>query len=213
MNGPVTVGVVSPKGGVGKTTISVHLAHAAELDGDSAVVIDTDRQGSALDWFRKREGEGRGPPRVLHEDDPGALPGRVREVGVGRDVVVLDGPAQLQKMTGRILQVSDVCLVPLKPSGLDIWGTEEFRGLLERRLEDGLTAALVASQRDPRTTLPEELEEITEGYPFPLLYGTCKRVAYVRAMSKGQTVLEGSDAKAKNEVRQLLIDIANLLRT
>ncbi|MCS3937328.1 chromosome partitioning protein [Salinibacter ruber] len=202
------IGVTNPKGGVSKTTLSVHLAHVAWMEGDDVALVDTDPQGSALDWSRSRPDEQNGPT-VIHEDDPALLPAKVQ--GLDHDVVVLDAPAQLQKMTGKILSLSDLCLVPLEPSALDIWGTEEFRALLEEKANEGTTVALVVARRDPRSTLGGQLFSLAEDYPFEILDGVCQRVAYKRSMAKGETVLEGDDAKAKNEVRELLMDVAQLL--
>ena len=48
------VSVLSEKGGAGKTTLSVHLAVAAQLAGLDAVIIDLDPQASAADWSDRR---------------------------------------------------------------------------------------------------------------------------------------------------------------
>jgi chromosome partitioning protein len=42
------------KGGKGKTTIGVNIAAAAHLSGRRTLVLDLDRQGSALDWYSAR---------------------------------------------------------------------------------------------------------------------------------------------------------------
>jgi chromosome partitioning protein len=209
------IGVVNPKGGVSKTTISVHLAHAAWMEGDDVALVDTDPQGSVLDWLRSRTDEEERPtdeeegPTVVHEDDPALLPRKVQNLS--QDIVILDAPAQLQEMTGQILSLSDLCLVPLEPSPLDIWGTKEFRALLEEEVSKETTVALVVARRDPRSTLGGELFSLAEDSPFEILDGVCQRVAYKRSMAEGETVLEGNDAKAKNEVRELLMDVAQLL--
>ena len=42
--------VAGLKGGVGKTTSAVHLAHALARRGSRVLLVDTDPQGSALTW-------------------------------------------------------------------------------------------------------------------------------------------------------------------
>ncbi|HEX2237852.1 MAG TPA: ParA family protein, partial [Gammaproteobacteria bacterium] len=51
------VTLLSQKGGTGKTTIALHLAVAAELDGKSTAVIDLDPQQSAALWGDTRASE------------------------------------------------------------------------------------------------------------------------------------------------------------
>jgi len=48
------VAVLSEKGGAGKTTTTVHLAVAAKLAGQDAVIVDLDPQASAADWADRR---------------------------------------------------------------------------------------------------------------------------------------------------------------
>lgn len=48
------IAVLQQKGGSGKTTLATNLAAAAHLDGLRTLLIDMDRQGSALDWASAR---------------------------------------------------------------------------------------------------------------------------------------------------------------
>lgn len=203
---PLTISVVNPKGGTGKTTIAVHLAVASHRAGYPTKLLDTDPQGTALDWSRQTP-EGYDGPPVQHVPS-GA---KVAPAVTGADIVMIDSPARLDERTGAVLSVSDLALVPVRPSGLDLWGTAEFLDVLEEYTAVGLSAAFVASQRDVRTTLSDELERELSELELPLLEGLTSRVAYPRSMSEGQTVLDGYDATAATEVRVLLEDMGSLL--
>jgi chromosome partitioning protein len=207
----LVLGIVNPKGGTGKTTIAVHLARAVQLDGLTPVVLDTDPQGSAVDW-RRRAPDGYDAPAVVSVTDPKVLRSDVTRLTSSHDVAILDGAARLQGMTGAILSVSDAVLVPVQPSALDLWGTLEFLDLVTERVDAGsLRAAFVASRRDPRTTLSAEVDTALAELELEVFAGTAQRVAYVRSMAEGKTVLDGYDDKAAGEVRQLLEDVARLL--
>ena len=52
-----TVAILSQKGGAGKTTLTLHIAAAAEAAGPSTVVIDLDPQASSASWKDSRQGE------------------------------------------------------------------------------------------------------------------------------------------------------------
>ena len=52
-----TVAIVAQKGGVGKTTLAIHLATLAELVGLPTVLIDLDPQASASAWKDGREAD------------------------------------------------------------------------------------------------------------------------------------------------------------
>lgn len=202
---PLTISVVNPKGGTGKTTIAVHLAVASHRAGYPTKLLDTDPQGTALDWSRQRPEGYDGPPVEHVPADE-----KVTPAVTGADIVVIDSPARLDERTGAVLSVSDLALVPVRPSGLDLWGTAEFLDVLDEHTGVGLSAAFVASQRDVRTTLSDELERELSDLELPLLSGLTSRVAYPRSMSEGQTVLDGYDQTAAKEVRVLFEDIGSL---
>jgi chromosome partitioning protein len=70
METALIIGVLNPKGGSGKTTLSTNMAHALQLEGASkgnparVLLVDTDPQGTATDWQGARGPESDLPPVV-----------------------------------------------------------------------------------------------------------------------------------------------------
>ena len=48
------VPLLNPKGGVGNTTLALHLAGEWAREGKRVVLIDADPQGPTLDWSEQR---------------------------------------------------------------------------------------------------------------------------------------------------------------
>lgn len=206
---PLVIGIVSPKGGSGKTTTAVHLARSIQQTGDSVAILDTDPQGSALAWASKRDD---GPLIPVLDGDTDAVQGVLRREGAEYGVVVIDGAAKIEPRTGRVVRVSDVCLIPVQPTPLDSWGAEQVvRAVKESRTP----AAFVITQQKPRTNLAAQVAEgLAESYELPVLDARLSnRVAFAEAMFGGNTALDVSGAtKAKQEVEALTTELTEFIR-
>lgn len=206
----LVIAVQNPKGGCGKTTIAVNLARAIQLDGFETVVLDTDTQGSARDWRARSPADYDGP-RVERATNAGKLNTIVEQHGESTDAIVIDGSARLGKHTGAVVAASDVLLIPVQPTAMDLWGTVEFMDTVEKAVEDApIHPAFVASRRDPRTNLSDQIHDALTVYDFPVLKGTAQRVGYAYAAQDGRTVLDGYDDKAANEIEELIANVGEL---
>lgn len=115
------ISVVNTKGGVGKTTTAIYLAEAVVRSGRTAVVLDTDPQGSATSWA-EIAAEGGDP--LPFDVTP------ANKVTIGREFdaefVVVDTPPGAADIIQAAIDASDVVVVPTTPSGLDlqrVWPT------------------------------------------------------------------------------------------
>lgn len=97
------VTVVNSKGGVGKTTVALGLASAAQAAGVRTLVVDLDPQGSAT-WALRPELDPSAPDltSILAGGDPGSLADAVHPSAWGDDVDVVPADAALQELEARL---------------------------------------------------------------------------------------------------------------
>jgi chromosome partitioning protein len=116
-----TIVIANQKGGSGKSTLTVHLAAAAEQAGDGPVVItDTDPQGTAGDWFNQRKRSGLDTPRYA--------PLALADIGdrlqaldaAGAAYLFIDTAPSVGAVNAELFAAADLILIPLNPTPADL---------------------------------------------------------------------------------------------
>jgi chromosome partitioning protein len=193
------VAIISEKGGAGKTTLTVHLATAAQLAGQSAVILDLDPQGSSYSWAERR-----GAPPEAEATVPVALAGwldKLREAQAG--VVFLDTGRDSNNAGYTAAKAADLVLIPCRVGGFDFLAldrTLDLCRLAGKRpfvVLNAVRPGSVRAEADARDALAEHECELC---PAVLHDRADFRAASITARSAQETEPKG---KAAEEVAAL----------
>lgn len=195
---PIIV-VANPKGGVGKSTLSTHVAAYYAAQGHSVMLGDVDRQQSSKMWISLR------PDTVapigsweVDRDDIAKPP-------KGTTHVVLDTPAGLHgKRLQEVLKRTNKLLVPLQASVFDMAATLQFLGELAdlRRQHGKLDVALVGMRVDDRTRSAEHLRQFVERTGLRQLTTLRNTQNYPLLAAKGLTIFDLPTQQAQRDLMQ-----------
>ena len=209
------VGVLSQKGGVGKTTLSLNLASHWHGQGKRVLVVDADPQGSALAWSSARSLPpifpvvGMAKPS-LHRDLP--------EIAADYDVTVIDGAPRVNDLGRAAILASDLVLIPVQPSPFDVWAADDTVQLIQeaQQFKENLKAAFAINRKIVNTAIGRDVAGAFAGAPFPVLEPTVsQRVLFAESVGQGLTVREiapMSDAAREIAAMAAAIENASELR-
>lgn len=208
------VALLNQKGGVGRTTLALHLAGEWALRGKRVTLIDADPQSSALDWSKQRAGENVarlfgvvGLTRdTLHREAP--------KIARTADHVVIDGPPRVAGLTRSALLAADLVVIPVQPSPLDGWASAEMLALLReaRIYRPQLAARFVLNRCDARTVIARETTEALADHDPPVLVSTIgQRVVFADAAQSGRLVFELAEGSAAaREIAAFAAEVARI---
>lgn len=208
------VAFLNQKGGVGKTTLALHLAGAWSARGRRVLVVDADPQASALDWADQRLREGL--PRLfgvlglaretLHKE----LPDLARET----DHLIIDGPPRVAGIARSALLAADLVVIPAQPSPFDGWASSEMLRLLDeaRIFRPELRARMLLNRCAARTVIARETAEALADQDPPMLASRVgQRVAFADAARTGRLASESDTGQmATRDIESLADELDGL---
>ncbi len=196
------IAVLNPKGGSGKTTTAVNVARALSMikvNGKTAnvVLVDTDPQGSALDWADHSEADFFtvvGANKHKDMNNPKGLRNVVQGLAASCDWMVIDGAGTHAVMAAETMKLSDLVIIPVQPSPLDFWACASLVEDIKTRqqITDGHpTAAFQVTCAKKGTRLARAIVDDAEQYGLPILNGSIHhRTVFAQSMNEGLTVLD-----------------------
>ena len=208
------VSVTSLKGGVGKSTISQNIAVCFAHMGYRTAIIDADTNDSSERWSGLREDE-YPTVTVVSIKDARALQKNIKSLQEDYEMIVIDGTPSMDKLVSTIMLLGDIVLIPIRPSGMDIWATEKFLEKYEdaKVLKEDIPAYFVLNQFNDRNLFSKESKDVLEDLEIGMMTSTLKsRQAYVESVVQGMGVYEYKDAKAKEEIITLANEIISVLQ-
>lgn len=206
------IAILNQKGGVGKTTLSIHIAAALALHNKRVLLIDADPQGSALDWSARREEKPLFtvvglPKKTLHKEMP--------ELSKSYDFVVIDGPPRVHDVARSAIHASELVIIPVQPSPYDVWAAKEIVDLLQELelYNEARKAIFLVNRKITNTAIGRDVKEALLEYPISTLNAeVCQRVIFAESAAAGRTVQElAPESQASLEIEAVVKEALQLI--
>lgn len=134
------ISLINSKGGVGKTTLALNLARYVQMYYCKIVpedickkvlLVDADEQGTLRTWHNVGGCQHLDLIIADTKQSIAKLPNILKESNY--DFVFIDTPPTMNEIIGSAVNISDVVLIPIKPSAFDVWASKDVRELIELR--------------------------------------------------------------------------------
>lgn len=177
--------LASQKGGSGKTTLSGHLAVQAHRAGAGPVVIiDIDPQGSLADWWNEREAD----YPAFAQTTVARLAADLQVLRAqGFRLAVIDTPPAITLAIQAVIAVSELILVPTRPSPHDLRAVGATVDLCDRM---GKPLVFVVNGATPKARITAEAAVALSQHGTVAPVTLHHRTDFAASMIDGRTVME-----------------------
>lgn len=201
--------VANSKGGVGKSTLAVHLASWLSDQGHRVTLADCDTQQSSSEWIR----EARPDVKAVRLDNPDIILNELPVLAQDTDYVVADGPGSQTETSRALLLRGDMAIVPCKASLLETRALAKATEVIRQAqdIRNGVPkAVIVLSMVGKHYRLTKDMKDAAAALSLPMAHtAMILRQIYADAPGQGAVVWDmGSRAKeAADEAEKLFREI------
>ena len=206
--------IANSKGGVGKSTLAVHLAAWLHEQGCRVTLADCDTQQSSSEWIREAVPE----VKAVRLDNPDIILNELPGLAQDADFVVAYGPGSQTETSRALLLRADLAIVPCKASMLEVRALAKATEVLRQAqdIRGGVPEAIIVlSMIGLHYRLTKDMKDAAAALSLPLANNAMiLRQIYADAPGQGAVVWSmGSRARdAAREVdelfREILPDVA-----
>lgn len=201
--------VANSKGGVGKSTIAVHLAAWLHEQGHTVTLADCDTQQSSSEWIREAVPQ----VKAIRLDNPDVILNELPILSYEADYVVADGPGSQTETSRALLLRADLAIVPVKASMLEVRALAKATEVLRQAqdIRGGVPRAVsILSMVGLNYRLTQDMKDAAAALQLPLASKSMiLRQIYADAPGQGAVVWQmGARARdAANEIDTLFREI------
>jgi len=201
MTKPQVIGVVSQKGGVGKSTLCQLIAREGAAQGKHAKILDFDtKQMTSTDWVRERL-ERDIEPAI--EAEPTRNIGKALKQNRGYDIILLDGAPGSPKRTAQLVPECDLIILPTGASRADLVPTLALARRITQMSHEA-EGPLFALCRVLTASEATEARATIGAAGFAILDGELiERPGYRQAQNFGRSASETSFSSLNDKARKL----------
>jgi chromosome partitioning protein len=201
--------VANSKGGVGKSTLSVHLATWLSEQGLRVFLADCNAQHSSSEWMAASAPD----VRTFKMDNADKILEALSGPALEADYVIADGPGSNTEISRALLLRADLAVVPCKASMLEVRSLAQATSVLGQAQEirgGQPKAVIVLSMVGKNYRLTQDMKEAAAALGLPRARTRIiLRQVYADAPGQGGVVWRmGARAReAADEIRQLFREI------